>query len=181
VNSELFEWALRYLPRTVPLFGKVPAVGTGWPDWQATPDTLRPWFAEYGERGDANIGFRTGGGLVGLDVDLLRRRRPGARPARTEHGRLPATPTVVTGSDSRHHYFRGPRNLRSRNLRTLGIERIEIKAGGCQLVAPPSIHPDTAADRTARVRGQGRARRSDTGHRRGHSAAAGRHGWSGLR
>lgn len=142
-DSELIDAALRYLPRTLPLFGKVPAVGNGWPQWKANPETLWAWFAKHGERPDANLGIRTGHGLVGLDVDVWDDGNAALRQLERKHGRLPSTPTVITGREGRHHYFRGPRNLCSRDLRTIGLGAIEIKAAGCQLVAPPSVHPDT--------------------------------------
>ena len=140
--SEILEAAIRYLPRTVPLHvrGKDPSVGRGWPDWPATRESVT---AHYTEHPDANIGIRTGDGLIGLDVDAWDGGDLALARLERKHGKLPATPTVVTGSGSRHHYFRGPPTLRSRNLRTVGIDGIEIKAGGFQLVAPPSVHPDT--------------------------------------
>lgn len=48
---------------------------------------------------------------------------------------------MQTGGGGRHLYFRGPRDLPSFDLGA----GVEIKAAGRQVVAPPSVHPDTAA------------------------------------
>jgi hypothetical protein len=139
--SELLDAALRYLPRTIPIMAgdKRPSVGEGWPDWPATRASVT---AHYAEHPDDGVGIRTGNGLVGLDVDVWDGGDLALTRLERQHDKLPATPTVVTGSGGRHHYFRGPRAVRSRNLRAIGIDGIEIKAAGCQLVAPPSVHPD---------------------------------------
>lgn len=141
-SSELLEAAVAYLPRTIPLVGKSPqrAVGRGWPRWQATRASVTAYFTA---NPDANVGIRTGNGLGGLDVDYWDGGDVALAELEAEHGGLPATPTVITGSGSRHYYFRAPRWLRSRNLRSIGIAGIEIAADGRQLVAPPSTHPDS--------------------------------------
>ena len=141
-TSELLQAALRYLPRTIPLVArdKRPNVGEGWPQWTATRETVT---AHYTQHPDDNIGIRTGNGLAVLDIDVWDGGDVGLAELEREHGTLPPTVTVVTGSGGLHKFYRGPRNLQSRNLRTIGINGIEIKADGCQVVAPPSIHPDT--------------------------------------
>ena len=137
------EAARQYLPRTLMLIGKQPAVGNGWPDWCATRESVRAWLAAHHDDPDANVGIRTGSGLVALDVDPRDGGDLSLTHLQHEHGPLPATSEVATGSGGRHLYFRAPRDLRSRNLRHVGIDGIEIKAAGCQVVAPPSVHPNT--------------------------------------
>ncbi len=138
-SSEILEAALRYLPRTIPLVGKSPqrAVGKGWPNWVATQETVTSYFTTHP---DANVGIRCGRGLVVLDRDDWDGGQESLARLERAHGPLPATPTVITGSGSRHFYFRGPPGLRSRNLRAVEIAGLEIKAAGTQVVAPPSVH-----------------------------------------
>jgi hypothetical protein len=142
VVSELLEAALRYLPRTIPLAAgtKRPSVGTGWPTWAATSENVT---AHYADHPDDGVGIRTGNGLVVIDVDPRHGGDLALARLEREHGRLPATPEVATGGGGRHIYFRGPRELPSRDLRHDGIHGLEIKATGCQVVAPPSIHPES--------------------------------------
>lgn len=137
--DELLDAGLRYLPRTIPLVGKSPqrAVGKGWPRWVATRESVTSYFTSHPH---ANVGIRTGQGLVVLDRDDWDGGHESLDQLERAHGKLPATPTVITGSGSRHFYFRGPPQLRSRNLRAIGIPGLEIKAAGTQVAAPPSLH-----------------------------------------
>jgi len=127
--------AMRTLPRSLPLAGKRPLV-PDWPRVVATPERVREWWSRWP---DANLGVRTGGGLDVLDVDP----RHGGDRALAElvqaHGELPCTPEVATGGGGRHLWFRGPRVLASRDV----APGVELKADGRQVVAPPSVHPDT--------------------------------------
>ncbi len=133
--GEVLAAALRYVPRTVPLVGKRPPM-RDWTNWTANAVTVRSWFSHPT---DWTVGIRTGNGLAVLDVDP----RDGGDVALAErervHGPLPATPTVATGGNGLHFYFRAPADLRSRTL----APGLELKATGRQVVAPPSIHPDS--------------------------------------
>ena len=135
VTSETLEAALRYLPRTIPLFGKAPPM-KGWPDWPANPAAVRGWWYSHPE---SNVGIRTGNGLAVLDIDP----RDGGDAALTRlegmHGKLPQTVRVATGGGGWHHYFKAPAHVRSYTL----APGLEIKAAGRQVCAPPSIHPET--------------------------------------
>lgn len=135
--SERLDAALAYAPRALPLEGKRP-IPAGWPTWRATERALRDAWRRHPA---ANVGIRTGRGLAVLDVDrhgpvdghvaldrLVREHRP-----------LPDTSRVVTGGDGTHLYFNAPLDLRSRLVQP----GLELKAAGGQVVAPPSIHPDT--------------------------------------
>jgi hypothetical protein len=127
--------AMRTLPRSLPLAGKRPLLAD-WPNVVATPERVREWWSRWP---DANLGVRTGGGLAVLDVDP----RHGGDRALAElvqaHGELPSTPEVATGGGGRHMYFRGPKVLASRDV----APGVEMKADGRQVVAPPSIHPES--------------------------------------
>jgi Bifunctional DNA primase/polymerase, N-terminal/CHC2 zinc finger len=143
--NTVLQAARRYLPRTVPLVGKSPqlAVGVGWPSWEATEASVTDWWRSHP---DHNVGIRTGAGLVVLDVDSWDGGTETLAALEMEHGQLPVTPTVITGSGGRHLYFRGPARLRSRNLRSRDLAGLELKARGAQVAAPPSIHPDTGRE-----------------------------------
>jgi len=145
--EELLAAALRYAPRTIPLWaprapapcpGKSPSVGAGWPTWKATPDTIR---AHWRDHPSDNVGVRTGGGLVVLDIDPRAGGDDVLADLEHEHGELPPTVTCQTGGGGRHLYFRGPRDLASYDL----AAGVEVKATGRQVVAPPSVHPTTGA------------------------------------
>lgn len=140
VQGEMLRSALAYIPRTIPLLGKVPAVGAGWPEWEATEQTVRDHFERHP---DHNVGIRCGNGLSVLDVDTWDSGGETIAALEAEHGKLPLTATVVTGNNGRHLYFRAPVGLRSRNLRAIGLAGLEIKAAGTQVCAPPSIHAPT--------------------------------------
>lgn len=142
--------ALAYAPRSIPLYppdefkagdqrnGKAPSVGKGWQAWRATPDAIRE---HWQRRPDDNVGVRTGRGLVVLDIDPRAGGHDVLADLEHEHGELPATIEVATGGGGRHIYLHGPRDLPSFDLGA----GVEVKAAGRQVVAPPSVHPDTAA------------------------------------
>jgi hypothetical protein len=128
--------ALYYAPRTVPLAGKRPTI-TDWPTWAATPETIR---AHWQREPRANVGVRTGNGLVVLDIDPRAGGDDVLADLEHEHGELPATVECRTGGGGRHLYFAGPLDLASFDLGA----GVEVKAAGRQVVAPPSVHPETA-------------------------------------
>ena len=136
----LLDAALRYAPRTIPLEprGKRPNVGRDWPSWVATPDSIR---AHWQRHPDSNVGVRTGRGLVVLDIDPRAGGDDNLADLEHEHGDLPPTIAVQTGGGGRHLYFRGPKDVASCDLGA----GVEVKAAGRQVVAPPSLHPDTGA------------------------------------
>jgi len=137
---------LRYRPRTIPLIGKRPAVGCGWPDWAATPESIRAWLADHGGDPLANVGIRTGNGLIGVDIDPRHDAARSLARLEQEHGPLPATCEVATGGGGRHLYYRTAATVESRDLQADGYPGVEIKGTGRQLVAPPSVHPDTGRE-----------------------------------
>lgn len=92
----------------------------------------------------ANIGISCGpSGLLVLDVDGPDARAELAR-LEQEHGRLPATRTVLTGrgDGGEHRYFRIPQGAQPlRNGTLKDCRRLEAKCDGGYVVAPPSLHP----------------------------------------
>lgn len=102
------------------------------------PDTIRAlWRGLY--RG-CGVGVATGAssGVWVLDVDdwdvLV--------ALESEHGPIPPTYTVVTGSGGIHHYFAMPANgqtITNANQLPTGID---VRGDGGQVVAPPTVHPN---------------------------------------
>lgn len=131
--------ALAYVPRTVPLAprDKRPVL-SDWPNWKATAESVAAYWQAHP---DANVGVRTGRGLVVLDVDPRAGGHDVLADLEHAHGELPPTVECETGGGGRHLYFRGPRDLRSFDLGA----GLEVKAAGRQVVAPPSVHPSTGA------------------------------------
>lgn len=86
----------------------------------------------------ANIGVRTGGGLIVVDVD------PGADPELLAFLSAIHTPTVRTGRDGRHFYFKGDARCSVGKI----SENVDVRGDGGQVVLPGSIHPDTGTPYT---------------------------------
>src|SRR5688572_16475217 len=105
------------------------------------------WWTQWP---DAYVGIRCGAGLVVLDVDV-KENRPGAASLaelERQHGPLPPTYEVVTGSGGRHLYFWCPPQLDVR--RRLGFAPgLDLMAEGGFVVAPPSPHLSGQAYRFA--------------------------------
>lgn len=97
--------------------------------WHATPD--------------ANVGIMTGpkSGVFVLDVDPKNHGEIAYDNLTAEHGRFPDTWRQVTGTGGFHLFFRYP-NFLVRNSAEL-FPGIDIRGDGGQVVAPPSIHPET--------------------------------------
>lgn len=124
----------------IPCEGKRPAIA--WKKYQDTRPTysqVTEWFID----GSKNLGIvcgRVSGGLVVVDLD-------GEDAVQAFYQRFPElkeeTLTIATGSGrGQHLYFYVddlPDNL---NVRT-DAGGFEIRANGCYVVAPPSIHPDS--------------------------------------
>jgi hypothetical protein len=127
--------------RVLPLDGKRPHF-EDWPN-RASRDraTVLGWWRQWPE---ANVGLLCGDGLLVLDVDGDAARHELDR-LQALHGPLPRTATVATGRDGygRHLHFTAPRGARSWKLwRDEDGHELAVKASG-QVVAPPSVHPDT--------------------------------------
>lgn len=133
--SGMLEAARSYVPRTLPLAGKRPLL-PAWPTVTATVELVEEWWQRWPE---ANVGVRTGGGLAVLDVDPRHGGTEALAALEARYGPLPATPEVATGGGGRHLYFRAGVPVASRDI----APGVEMKAEGRQVVAPPSLHPDT--------------------------------------
>lgn len=127
--------------RVLPLKGKVPMLRE-WTSLATTdPDVIRRRLTQWP---DANIGIATGkqSGLFVLDVDPAKGGDDTLRALEAQYGELPRTIEVLTGGGGRHYYFQYPGDDIGNSAGKLG-PGLDIKTEGGQVVAPPSIHPDT--------------------------------------
>jgi putative DNA primase/helicase len=138
-------WAVHALkPRQ-----KIPATPHGCKDASTDEDIVR---AMWGDQ-PYNIGLATGlaSGIFVFDVDSAPPKDGGLTGPDAlselvaQHGPLPATMTVRTGSGA-HYYFRMPVgvDLNNRARITVRGQRtgLDVRADGGYVVAPPSIHPN---------------------------------------
>ncbi len=144
--SSILEAALKYREigfTPIPLNGKAPKYD-GWQKERAvTEEQVRQWFA-----GNANVGIVCGEAsknLVVIDFDHL----PFYAQFCERFPELAETYTVLTGSGQGMHVYLFADNLPP-TTEAKGIDgdtkkNIELKTNGRQVVAPPSIHPETRA------------------------------------
>ena len=126
--------------------GKFPAGFGAWQNKATTdPETIRRWWCE--EYTGYGIGIATGSesGVFVVDVDVSNGKAGDDTldALESEHGTLPLTYEVVTGSGGTHRYFRYPDGVAIRNDagKRLG-PGIDIRGEGGFVVAPPTIHPE---------------------------------------
>jgi len=122
------------------------------PRWQeaatTNPETILTWWT--GPYANHGIGIATGphSGIFVLDIDDKEGNRGYDTLAdlEAEHGPLPETLTVITGSGGNHLYFAYPEHQTIRNDagRRLG-SGLDIRGEGGQVVAPGSTHPNGTA------------------------------------
>jgi Bifunctional DNA primase/polymerase, N-terminal/AAA domain len=143
--NEFLEAALQYCERgfaCLPLHpGQKKPIAEEWQN-QPKPDAqaLRDWWATAPK---ANVGIRVGAisGVFVVDVDPRNGGEDSFEQLVHRYGQLPYTLTVATGGGGRHYYFQLPADGPVQSIPNL-FPGLEIKASG-QVVAPPSIHPDT--------------------------------------
>ena len=116
--------------------GKKPALPTTGKEHSVASseaDQIRQWWATYP---NANIGIAcTPNRIAVIDID----GEAGAKWITDNHLPMPATWTVTTGRGY-HYYYRWPAGM---EIRTCQIApKLEIRAAGAYVIAPPSIHPD---------------------------------------
>lgn len=144
------EAALHYLElgwSVLPLHGKKPAqMPNGRPfSWSALqhnrpdPTQVRAWHSCGLLKNVGVISGAVSHNLVVVDLD-------GLRAVQVFRGRWPgllATRTVITGSGNGLHLYYQCEKLPP-TIRVVGqTGNIELRANGCYVAAPPSIHPDT--------------------------------------
>ena len=146
--SARFDAALVYAAarrRALALNGKRPWFDD-WPDRATTDrDEIGRWWRRWPE---SNVGLLCGHGLLVLDVDGDHARRELSR-IEAAHGALPRTTIAATGRDGygRHLYFAAPPDARSWKVwKGEHGQELAVRARRSQVVAPPSIHPDTGRE-----------------------------------
>jgi hypothetical protein len=119
----------------------------GLDNWQerATTDdaTIRKWWGKYPDYG-VSIVAGTISNIVALDVDPRHGGDETLADLEHEHGKLPDTVESLTGGGGRHILFRMPAGVVITNDagKRLG-PGLDVRGEGGQIVAPPSIHPET--------------------------------------
>jgi len=113
-------------------------------------DTINQWFTDHPNDG---VGIATGAtsGIFVIDIDINDGKTGLQTLAALEaqHGELPETYTVRTGTGGLHYYYLYDPNRPVRNGK-LG-EHIDIRGDGGQVLAPPTIHPTTGQPYTVHL------------------------------
>lgn len=123
----------------IPLNGKVPMF-KNWPEVATTdPETIERWFLQ---NPDANLGIATGkkSGVFVVDIDP----RHGGGDTWDHELAMHAIPDTwhdLTGGGGTHVWFKYP-NFAVKSCAGI-LPGIDIRGDGGQVVAPPSVHPDT--------------------------------------
>lgn len=140
-----YEESLKYRSEgwsLIPLKGKRPAVA--WKQYQGRQPDNSELYEWFGEGKYSNLGIVCGtvsGGLLVVDWDDLNAYNGWA----LEHPELADTKRVETGNGGRHAYYqiRDGKGLSTQAFSWKDKGAGEIRFNGGQVVAPPSIHPDT--------------------------------------
>jgi hypothetical protein len=115
--------------------GKHPRLLHGLKEASAEPAVVAAWWRRWKL---ANLGLVTGhGGLFVLDVDGAEGEDTLAQ-LEAEHGPLPLTRWVRTGSGGRHAYFRSQEHL-GNSCRRVG-PGLDGRGKGGYVLVPPSVH-----------------------------------------
>jgi len=117
---------------------KTPLTEHGFKDASKDPAQIRKWWERWP---DANIGIATGAisGVVVLDIDPRHGGDDTLETLQAKHGKLLATPTVLTGGGGLHSYFRHPGGLVPNSASKIG-QGIDLRGDGGYVIAPQSIH-----------------------------------------
>jgi hypothetical protein len=102
------------------------------------PAQIERWAKEWAI---ANVGIATGevSGVYVLDLDG-EEGKANLAALEQQHGPLPQTVTVITGSGGVHYYFKHPSGLPLSNSASTVAPKIDIRANGGFVIAPPSNH-----------------------------------------
>jgi hypothetical protein len=139
----MMEAALKYADmglRVIPLHGKRPYFENWTEVATSQPEKIEKWWSQ--EPG-ANVGIATGrsSGVFVLDVDPKSGGDESLDTLIAKHGKLPDTWAQITGSGGRHLFFRYPTGHVGNKVGFL--PGLDIRGDGGQVVASPSVHPDT--------------------------------------
>ena len=114
---------------------KHPRTKNGLKDATTDKNVIKAWWAEWP---DANLGVRTGNGLVVLDVDEHKFGDETLAALEDLHGALPETMAVNTGGGGQHYYFTTDKKVQN-SVEALG-PGLDTRGEGGYVVAPPSMH-----------------------------------------
>lgn len=115
--------------------GKHPRITRGLHQATTDPEQIRSWWRQWP---NANIGVRTGGDLLVLDLDTT--DAAGLLDQLGQDlGPLPATLTVATPRGE-HRYYQVPADSDLRNSVSRLAPGVDVRANGGYVVAPPSLH-----------------------------------------
>jgi len=136
--GELLTAALRYAEMGYPVFpcapgGKAPLTEHGFHDATVDPEQIERWWAQHPS---ANIGIPTAG-LVVIDIDGDGNRWPGDDPDRLLE--LAAGPMALTPRGGSHRLFRQPQGKNWRCTEGRLAAKVDTRADGGYIVAPPSV------------------------------------------
>jgi replicative DNA helicase len=112
-----------------------------WADLATTEDNMLCGWWET--QPDANIAIACGkrSGIIVLDVDAGHDGYESLADLIAEHGKLPDTPVVKTGSGGEHIFFKHPGTEIRNSASKLG-RGLDIRGDGGYVVTAPSIHPN---------------------------------------
>ncbi len=125
--------------------GKHPRTRRGLRDATTNSEVIRRWWRAWPK---VNVAIRTGAttgrrgrpGLVVLDVDPPHGGDDSLQALIAEHGPLPATGLVHTGSGGAHVYFAHPGASIRNNAGTKLGPGLDVRGDGGYVIAPPSQH-----------------------------------------
>jgi len=118
--------------------GKHPRVKAGVSEATTNIEQVRAWWNKPGWT-DANIGIATDDKIWCLDIDGAV-GRASLEKLEAEHGGLPQTWRVTTGSGGEHYYFVVPAGADIRNTVSALAPKVDVRGAGGYVIAPPSSH-----------------------------------------
>ena len=147
------DWALAYAAvgiKVIPIKpnSKHPRI----PKWQEVATTDNTQITDWFNGTEQGIGLAlgpqpNGDNLFAIDIDTHGANGYDTlRQLVAEHGQLPITWTQHTGGGGQHLIYRAPAGIDIRNQQALGNrlgDGIDIRGRGGQIVAAPSVHPET--------------------------------------
>ena len=118
--------------------GKTPLTEHGYKDAMRDPAQIREWWERWPE---ANVGIATGviSGVVVLDIDPRHGGDGTIVTLPAQYGKLPETPTVLTGGRGIHLYLRHPGRVVPNSASQIG-QGIDVRGDGGYVIAPKSVH-----------------------------------------
>jgi hypothetical protein len=141
--NRMLRAALRYASMGFSVFpceprGKEPRTRHGCKDATREPDQIRKWWTRCPE---SNVAIATGAisGMLVLDIDPRHGGDDSLATLEASFGKLPGTPTVLTGGGGLHIYFRHP-GIEIPNSAGRISPGIDVRGDGGYVIAPPSVH-----------------------------------------